>query len=152
VSFAAKIVKKFLAKIAATIILSMSKAKSTLVTGVAELSRRWSARFAIELLVMLIIFQEIMNKNIEHRLDTLLKSDKPMVIAGSFNDITELTEQQIKHFKTAEYLWHLHPHNKEDKYKGMHMGVLLDESLNYVHMVFGSIHFVNQISDGKRLI
>jgi hypothetical protein len=59
VSFAAKIVKKFLAKIAATIILSMSKAKSTLATGVAELSRRWNARFAIELLVMLIIFPVI---------------------------------------------------------------------------------------------
>ena len=42
--------------------------------------------------------------NIEHRVDTLLKSGKPMVIAGSFNDITELTEQQIRHFKTAEYL------------------------------------------------
>jgi hypothetical protein len=135
-----------------TITLSTSKARSIPATGVAELLRRWSARFVIELLVMLIIFQEIMNKNIEHRLDTLLKSDKPMVITGSFNDITELTEQQIKHFKTAEYLWHLHPHNKEDKYKGMHMGVLLDESLNYVHMVFGSIDFVNQISDGKRLI
>ena len=90
--------------------------------------------------------------NIEHRVDTLLKSGKPMVIAGSFNDITELTEQQIRHFKTAEYLWHLHPHNKEDKYKGMHMGVLLDENLNYVHMVFGSIDFVNQVSDGKRLL
>jgi hypothetical protein len=135
-----------------TITLSTSKARSIPAIGVAELLRRWSARFVIELLVMLIIFQEIMNKNIEHRLDTLLKSDKPMVITGSFNDITELTEQQIKHFKTAEYLWHLHPHNKEDKYKGMHMGVLLDESLNYVHMVFGSIDFVNQISDGKRLI
>jgi hypothetical protein len=52
-------VKKFLAKIAATIILSMSKAKSILVSGVAELSRRWNAKFAIELLGMLIIFQEI---------------------------------------------------------------------------------------------
>ena len=92
------------------------------------------------------------DSNIEHRLDTLLKSGKPKVIAGSFNDITELTEQQIKHFKTAEYLWHLYPYNKEDKYKGMHMGVLLDQSLNYVHIVFGSIDFINQINDGKKLI
>ena len=72
--------QKFLAKTAGTITLSTSKARSIPATGVAGLSRRWSARFVIELLVMLIIFQEIMNKNIEHRLDTLLKSDKPMVI------------------------------------------------------------------------
>ena len=90
--------------------------------------------------------------NILNKLNILLKSTKPKVIAGSFNDITQLTEQQIRHFKTAEYLWHLYPYNKEDKYKGMHMGVLLDENLNYVHMVFGSIDFVNQVSDGKRFL
>ena len=85
------------------------------------------------------------------RLDDLLKSDKPKIIAGSFNDISELTEEQVKHFKTAEYLWHLYPHNKEDWYKRMHMGVLMDENLNYVHIVFGSIDFINQINDGKIL-
>lgn len=88
---------------------------------------------------------------IEDRLHNLLKSDRPKIIAGIFNNISELTEEQVSHFKTAEYLWHLHPHNKEDRYKGMHMGVLLDENLNYVHIVFGSIDFVNQISDGKIL-
>lgn len=90
--------------------------------------------------------------NIENRLNALLKSGGPMIIVGSFNDISELTEQQIKHFKTAEYLWHLYPHDKEGEYKGMHMGVLLDENLNYVHVVFGSIDFVNQINGGKKLI
>ena len=33
----------------------------------------------------------------------------------------------------------------------MHVGVLLDENLNYVHIVFGSIDFINKISDGKIL-
>ena len=85
------------------------------------------------------------------KLNALLQSNKPKIIVGSFDDKSELTEEQIRHFKTAEYLWHLHPHDKEGPYKGMHMGVLLDEKLNYVHIVFGSIDFVNQTSDGKIL-
>ena len=90
-------------------------------------------------------------KNIENRLNALFKSGKPGIIAGSFNDISVLTVEQLKHFNTAEYLWNLCPHNKDDQYKNMHMGVLLDENLNYVHIVFGSIEFVNQISDNKIL-
>lgn len=91
------------------------------------------------------------DSNVLDRLNILLKSDKPKIIAGRFNDISELTEEQIKHFKTAEYIWHLYPHDKEGPYEKMHMGVLLDENLNYVHIVFGSIDFVNQTSDGKIL-
>lgn len=91
-------------------------------------------------------------QEIEEALDRLLHSGKPCIIAGRFDDVSKLSEKEDKHFKTAEYLWNLKVHDKDDDYKGMHMGVLLDENLNYVHIVFGSIEFINQISDNKKLI
>jgi len=91
------------------------------------------------------------DSNIIDRVNALLKSDKPKIIAGRFKDVFELTEQQIRHFKNAEYMWNLHPNNNEGSYKGMHLGVLLDEKLNYVHLVFVSINFINQINEGKVL-
>ena len=91
------------------------------------------------------------DSNIIDRVNALLKSDKPKIIAGRFKDVSELTEQQIRHFKNAEYMWYLHPNNNEGSYKGMHLGVLLDEKLNYVHLVFVSIDFINQINEGKVL-
>ena len=89
------------------------------------------------------------DSNIIDRLNALLKSDKPKIIADRLKDISELTEQKIRHFKNAEYAWNLHPNNDEGSYKGMHLGVLLDEKLNYVHLVFVSINFINQINGGK---
>jgi hypothetical protein len=91
------------------------------------------------------------DSNIIDRLNALLKSDKPKIIADRFKDVSELTEQQIRHFKNAEYAWNLNPNNDEGSYKGMHLGVLLDEKINYVHLVFVSINFINQINGGKRL-
>jgi hypothetical protein len=35
-------------------------------------------------------------------------------------------------------LWQAHPHEWDDNNKDLHMGVLLDENLNYVHIVFVS--------------
>jgi len=84
-------------------------------------------------------------EEIESCLDRLLKNSKPKIIAFSFKDKNDFSEEQIKHFKTAEYLWNTHPHDKDDKYKGMYMGVLLDDNLNYVHMVFATNEMVNYI-------
>ena len=42
------------------------------------------------------------DSNIIDRVNALLKSDKPKIIAGRFKDVSELTEQQIRHFKNAE--------------------------------------------------
>ena len=57
------------------------------------------------------------DSNIIDRVNVLLKSDKPKIIAGRFKDVSELTEQQIRHFKNAEYMWNLHPNNNEGSYK-----------------------------------
>jgi hypothetical protein len=80
---------------------------------------------------------------LEACLSRLLKSEKPKIIAGSFKTETDFTPEQIKHFRSATYMWQLTTHDKEDAYKGMHLGVLLDENLNYVHMVFATFEMMN---------
>jgi hypothetical protein len=82
-------------------------------------------------------------KDIEDCVNRLLKSDKPRIIIGSFNDINELTDEQLKHFDTAEYIWNMIPQTNSGPYKDKFMGVLMDESLKYVHIVFGSEQFLH---------
>lgn len=85
------------------------------------------------------------NEEMNDCLNRLLMSDKPKMIVADLDDENKLTEQQIKHFKTAEYLWNLTPQTIEGQYKDKFMGVLLDESLNYVHIVFVSKRFLDYI-------
>lgn len=79
----------------------------------------------------------------------LLVSDKPKIIAAKFDNKEEITEEQERHFKSAnkfgKYLWQVQPHLKDDQYKGMHMGVLLDENLSYVHIIFASSEVLGYI-------
>lgn len=74
--------------------------------------------------------------------EQLLRSDKPKIIAAKFSSIEEITEEQRRHFisanKYGKYLWQVQPHERDDNNKDLHMGVLLDETLNYVHIVFVS--------------
>ena len=82
-------------------------------------------------------------QEIEDSLQRMLQSDKPKIIAAAFRKESDFTEQQIRHFKSALYLWHLGVHDKEDMYNGMHMGVLMDVNLNYVHIVFATNEMMN---------
>lgn len=88
-------------------------------------------------------------KEIEELAERLLKSSKRKLIAGNFESIKDLTDEQIKHFKTAEYIWNLTPQTVEGPYKDKLMGLLIDESLEYVHLVFGSQSFLNGIDELK---
>jgi len=92
---------------------------------------------------------EELKKHIEDASQRLLHSNKPKIIAGKFNNILELDGEKLKHFKSTnklgKYVWQLKPHDKDDEYKGMHMGLLLDEELNYVHLVFASNEVLNYI-------
>lgn len=85
---------------------------------------------------------------IEECANRLLRSNKNKIIAGNFENEKKLTEEQIKHFRTAEYIWNLSP-QKEGPYKDQLMGLLLDESLNYVHIVFASQKFLDYIFNLK---
>ena len=90
-------------------------------------------------------------QELEAKCNRLLASDKPKMIAAKFTKIEEITEEQERHFKSAnkfgKYLWQVQPHQKDDQYKGMHLGVLLDENLNYVHLVFASTEVLGYILD-----
>lgn len=59
------------------------------------------------------------------------KSKKPSKIAGSFVEITDLEEKHIKHFKGAPYLFKALSGN-------IYGGVLVDDSLDYIHLVLVS--------------
>ena len=83
------------------------------------------------------------------RLSELLNSNKPKIIAGTFTDVSELTDEQLKHFKTAEYIYNQTPITIQKQYRGFHVGVLLDDTLNYFHLVVVSKEFINQTSDSK---
>lgn len=76
----------------------------------------------------------------------LLQSGKPKMIVACINGPSDLSEQQLKHFRTAEYLWNAKP-QVEGPYKDKFMGLLLDESLNYVHIVFASQEGLNHLFD-----
>lgn len=90
-------------------------------------------------------------QELEAKCSRLLASNKPKIIAGKFSKIEDITEEQERHFKSCnkfgKYLWQVQPHQKDDQYKGMHMGLLLDEDLNYVHIVFASTEVLGYILD-----
>lgn len=62
-------------------------------------------------------------------------SGKPSTIAGSFNKITDLNLEQLKHFKSAPYFWK--PMNG-----AIWGGILADESINYIHLVLANEELV----------
>ena len=86
-------------------------------------------------------------KNAEDVVQRLKQSTKPRIIAGKFENILDLRDEHLKHFGSNDikYLWKMQLHDKDDEYKGMHMGLLLDETLNYIHMVFVSPDVLNYI-------
>lgn len=85
-------------------------------------------------------------KEIEDCIQRLLVCDKPKMVAAVFHDSTELSEEQCKHFATAEYLWQVKPIEKEGPHQGMHVGLLLDENLNYVHLVIATEKMMREIA------
>jgi hypothetical protein len=69
---------------------------------------------------------------------------KPSKIAASFSKVTDLEEHHIRHFKTASYFWK--PMNG-----GIWGGMLVDESLDYIHLVLASEDVVKVLLDNKEL-
>jgi hypothetical protein len=75
----------------------------------------------------------------------LLESEKPKMIVGSFEASDfPLNEEKTKHFETADYLWQQAP-QKEGEHEGKCLGVLLDEKLDYVHMVMATQEFIDLV-------
>ena len=71
-------------------------------------------------------------KEIEDCIQRLLVCDKPKMVAAVFHDSTELSEVK--------------PIEKEGPHQGMHVGLLLDENLNYVHLVIATEKMMREIA------
>lgn len=88
---------------------------------------------------------------LENICNRLLKSDKPKIIAGVFKVVEEISNEQMSHLisntKNGRYLYQASPHTQKDEYFGLYMAVLLDETLNYVHLIFVSEEVLNLILD-----
>lgn len=83
-------------------------------------------------------------KELEARVQAMAATGKKKVLAGVFTDkdIPLQDEQKLEHFRSAQYLWNLYP-LQDGPYKGLHGGLLLDEELDYIHLVIASIAFIN---------
>lgn len=90
-----------------------------------------------------------LTKDLEEKTKNLAQSNKPKIIAGKFKEITDINNKQLKHFKSAskfgKYLWKQDIHILKDEYEGMHMGLLMDDTIHYVHIVFVSPKVLNFI-------
>jgi len=56
---------------------------------------------------------------------------KPSQIAASFSNILELEEKHLKHFRHAPYVW-------KPLQGSLWGGMLLDDEINYVHLVLAT--------------
>jgi hypothetical protein len=70
------------------------------------------------------------------------EENKPSKIAGSFSRIEDLTETHLKHFKNAPYVWK--PVNGT-----IWGGMLMDDKLDYIHLVLATREVVEYILNLK---
>lgn len=75
----------------------------------------------------------------------LLASNKPKIIAAEYRDedIPFLENRELR-VSLSKCIWQKSVQTS-GPYKDMHLGVLLDESLNYVHLIFVSRKFLDCI-------
>lgn len=77
-------------------------------------------------------------KSLEEQLKKWTDEKKPSKIAASFQKIEDLQEIHIKHFRYAEYLW-------KPMQGGIWGGCLMDDKLNYIHLVLATTPVVEHI-------
>lgn len=80
--------------------------------------------------------------NVEELFKKWKDSKKPSQIAASFNKVEDLQEIHLKHFVNAEYVW-------KPMQGGIWGGILLDDSLKYIHLVLATTPVVEHILNLK---
>jgi hypothetical protein len=70
---------------------------------------------------------------------------KPSKIAGSFSKLSDLQEIHLNHFKNAPYLWK--PLSGGTVWGGM----LMDDNLDYIHLVLASQEVVEYLIDKEKV-
>jgi len=71
---------------------------------------------------------EELGKEFEEMTKKWKEENKPSKIAGTFTKISELTEEHIKHFRNAPYVW-------KNINGTLIAGMLMDDKLSYIHLV-----------------
>ena len=67
-------------------------------------------------------------KEFEEMAERWKTTKKPSKIAGSFSKVEDLQEKHIKHFRGAPYIW-------KPMQGNVWGGLLMDDSLDYIHLV-----------------
>ena len=82
-------------------------------------------------------------------LQSLLSSEKPKIIGGVYHDydMGVISPESIMHLRTADYLWQREPSDYDDSGKDLYLGILLDDSLAYVFLVFATQKFLQFLYD-----
>ena len=88
---------------------------------------------------------EPMSKDLEEMVQKWKDTNKPSKIAASFTKIEDLQEIHLKHFKNAPYLWK--PMRGE-----IWAGMLMDDSLDYIHLVLATTPVVEFLLGFKRKV
>jgi hypothetical protein len=75
---------------------------------------------------------------IETMTDQWMAKKKKSKVAASFNNVGDLQEVHLKHFKSAPYMWK--PMNGT-----IWAGMLLDDTIDYIHLVLVSENVMKYI-------
>jgi hypothetical protein len=86
-----------------------------------------------------------MPREFEEMAEKWKKENKPSKVAASFTKVSELQEIHLKHFRNAPYLWK--PINGS-----IFGGLLMDDSLDYIHLVLVNEEVLNYILNLKKEI
>jgi hypothetical protein len=90
-------------------------------------------------------YKKMSEEEIEIMVERWKAEKKPSKIAASFLKVSDLQHFHLKHFKGAHYLWK--PMNGD-----IWAGMLMDDSIDYVHLVLASKDVVMFLLDNDKLV
>ena len=83
-------------------------------------------------------------KDVDTFVTRIKASNKPSKIAASFDKIGDLTIEHLKHFRSAPYFW-------KPMQGNIWGGMLVDENINYIHLVLASKDVVDYLLDKSKI-
>lgn len=89
-------------------------------------------------------YKKMSDEEIELMVERWKVEKKPSKIVASFLKLSDLQDIHLKHFKGAPYVWK--PMNGD-----IWAGMLLDDSIDYIHLVLASKEVVMFLLDNKNL-
>jgi hypothetical protein len=84
------------------------------------------------------------NEDVDTFTTRIKASGKPSKIAASFNKISDLQLEHLKHFVAAPYFW-------KPMQGNIWGGMLADEKIDYIHLVLASEEVVNVLLNKNKI-